>query len=86
MVLVGNKQDVEDMINILVLKVSNVHLKYLNLPLGFTFNKKAIWNFILEKKWRGVWPVGRNIIFPREVNYFIKSTLSDLPTFFISKK
>lgn len=49
MVLVGNIQNVEDMINILVLKVSNVHLKYLNLPLGFTFNKKALWNFILEK-------------------------------------
>lgn len=40
----------EDMINILVLKVSNVHLKYLNLPLGFNFNENAIWNFILEKK------------------------------------
>ena len=72
----GYIQNVEDMINILVLKVSNVHLKYLNFPLGFTFNEKAIWNFVLEKKSRGVWPVGRNIIYPREVEllyqkYFI---------------
>jgi hypothetical protein len=49
LVPVGNIQNVEDLANILGSKVSNVHLKYFNLPLGSTFKAKTIRNFVLEK-------------------------------------
>ena len=59
-------------------------MKYLGLPLGAKFKDKSIWNPILEKMerklagWKKLYlPKGGRVT-------LIKSTLSNLPTYFLS--
>ena len=63
---------------------SALPLKYLGLPLGASFKDKSIWNPILEKmerrlaSWKRLYlPKGGKVT-------LIKSTLSSLPTYFLS--
>jgi hypothetical protein len=84
LVPVGNVVDVEGLTNILSCRVSSLPLKYLGLPLGAGFKAKPIWNGVVEKieRWLASWKQmylskgGRVTL--------IKSTLSNLPTYFLS--
>ena len=59
-------------------------MKYLGLPLGAKFKDKTIWNLILEKiEWRLAGWKHLHLSKGGRVT-LIKSTLSNLPTYFLS--
>ena len=73
-----------ELVEILGCRESALPLKYLGLPLGASFKDKSIWNPILEKMerrlagWKRLYlPKGGKVT-------LIKSTLSSLPTYFLS--
>ena len=74
----------EDLADILGCQTLTLPMKYLGLPLGAKFKSKDIWNPIVEKMecrlvgWKRVYlsKGGRLTL--------IKSTLSNLPTYFLS--
>ena len=76
--------DLHELVEILGCRESALSLKYLGLPLGATFKDKTIWNSILKKmerrlagwKWLYLSKGGKVTL--------IKSTLSNLPTYFLS--
>jgi hypothetical protein len=84
LVPVGNVTNVEGMASILGCRVSSLPMKYLGLPLGALFKAKSIWDDIIEKiehrlaGWKMMYlsKGGRVTL--------IKSTLSNLPTYFMS--
>ena len=59
-------------------------MKYLGLPLGAKFKDKTIWNPILEKMERRL--AGWKLLYLSKGGRvtLIKSTLSNLPTYFLS--
>ncbi len=84
MVLVGDVQNLEDLVAVLGCKSAALPMIYLGLPLGAKFNSKLIWNSIIEKMecrlggWKRLYlSKGGKLI-------LIKSTLSNLPTYFLS--
>jgi hypothetical protein len=71
LVHVGYVNNVDGLVGLLVCKVSSLPLKYLDLSLGASFKTKFIWDGVIEK-------IERRLI------TFIKNTLSNLPTHFMS--
>ena len=67
--------------NILSCRVGNLPMKYLGMPLGTSFKTTSIWNPILEKKLSG-WK--RLYLSKGGRLSLLKSTLSSLPTYFLS--
>ena len=63
---------------------SSLPLKYLGLPLGASHKEETIWNPILEKMERCI--VGWKMLYLSKGGKvtLIKSTLSNLPTYFLS--
>ena len=59
-------------------------MKYLGLPLGATHKEETIWNPILEKMERRLAGSKRMYLSKRGKVTLIKSTLSSLPTYFLS--
>ena len=59
-------------------------MKYLGLPLGAKFKDKTIWNPILEKMERRLTGWKRLYLSKGGRVTLIKSTLSNLPTYFLS--
>ena len=59
-------------------------MKYLGLPLGAKFKDKTIWNPILEKMERRLAGWKRLYLSKGGRVTLIKSTLSNLPTYFLS--
>ena len=59
-------------------------LKYLGLPLGANFKDKSIWNPILENMERKLAGWKRLYLSKGGRVTLIKSTLSNLPTYFLS--
>jgi hypothetical protein len=84
LVPVRDVADIENLAAILGCKTSSLSMKYLGLPLGARFKSQAIWDPIVEKmerrpagwKWMYLSKGGRLAL--------IKSTLSNLPTYFLS--
>ncbi|XP_042969128.1 uncharacterized protein LOC122301820 [Carya illinoinensis] len=84
LVPVGVVSNILNLASILDCKVSSLPLKYLGLPLGATFKARAIWDGVVEKiekrlaSWKRVYlsKGGRLTL--------IKSTLTNLPTYFLS--
>jgi hypothetical protein len=80
---VGNVGDVEGLANIPGCRVTSLPMKYLGLPLGAPYRGSTIWNGIIEK----ITSVGvledALSIKGRQVD-FDKSTLFDLPTYYLS--
>jgi hypothetical protein len=84
MVPVGSVPDLEELAGIMGCKIIQLPMTYLGLALGANFKSKLIWDPILEKMerklsgWQGMYlSKGGRII-------LIKSTLSSLPTYFMS--
>ena len=59
-------------------------MKYLGLPLGAKYNDKTIWNPILEKMERKLASWKKLYLSKGGRVTLIKSTLSNLPTYFLS--
>jgi hypothetical protein len=84
LVHVGDVADIEELAGLLGCKTSALPMKYLGLPLGARFKSKGIWDPIIEKmerrivgwKWMYLSKGGRLTL--------IKSTLSNLPIYFLS--
>ena len=84
LVPVGVVHDIDLLLNVLGCKQGTLPMKYLGLPLGAKFKDKTIWSPILEKMekrlagWKHLYlsKGGRAIL--------IKSTLLNLPTYFLS--
>ena len=84
LVQVGEVPCIEELADILGCKTLKLPMKYLGLPLGAKFKSKAIWNPIVEKIERRL--VGWKRIYLSKGGRLtlIKSTLSNLPTYFQS--
>ncbi|XP_065628619.1 uncharacterized protein LOC136067152 [Quercus suber] len=84
LVLVGDVSNMHELVEILGCRESTLLPKYLGLPLGASFKDKTVWNPILEKMERRL--VGWKRLYLSKVGKvtLIKSTLSSLPTYFLS--
>ena len=84
LVPIGDVPNMEELVEMLGCRQSSLPLKYLGLPLGATYKEETIWNPILEKmEWRlDGWK--RLYLSKGGKVTLIKSTLSSLPTFFLS--
>ena len=84
LVLVGAVHNLEVLVGLLGCRRSSLPLKYLGLLLGAKFKDLSIWNLILEKmEWRlAGWK--RLYLSKGGKVTLIKSTLSSLPTYFLS--
>ena len=84
MVSVGNVPDLEDLAGIMGCKIIQLPMTYLGLPLGANFKSKSIWDSILEKMERKLFGWQRVYLSKGGRVTLIKSTLSSLPTYFMS--
>jgi hypothetical protein len=84
LVPVGNMDIVGNLAGILGCGTASMPLKYLGLPLGALFKVKAIWEDMLEKFARRLAPWKRLYLSKWGRVTLIKSTLSNLPTYFFS--
>ena len=84
MVPVGNVSDLNSLAAILGCKTVQLPMTYLGLPLGAKFKSKSIWDPILEKMERKLAGWQRMYLSKGGRVTLIKSTLSSLPTYFLS--
>uniref|UniRef100_A0A2N9G3B1 Reverse transcriptase zinc-binding domain-containing protein n=1 Tax=Fagus sylvatica TaxID=28930 RepID=A0A2N9G3B1_FAGSY len=84
MVQVGDVPHVGELAGILGCSTSSLPMKYLGLPLGAKFKAKEIWNEVLEKMERRLAGWKRLYLSKGGRLTLIKSTLSNLPTYFLS--
>ena len=84
MVLVEEVPNLEDLVQILGCKIVSLPMKYLGLPLGATFKAKLIWNPIIERIEKRLAGWKRLYLSKGGKVTLIKSTLSSLPTYFLS--
>ena len=77
-------QDIEALLGDLGCCVSTLPMKYLGLPLGATFKKASIWDRILDHVQRRLAGWKKSYLSKRGHLTLIKSTLSRLPTYFLS--
>jgi exonuclease III len=84
MVPVGEVPNMEELVCILGCKQGLLPIKYLGLPLGAKFKETTIWNPILEKMERRLAGWKRLYLSKGAKVTLIKSTLSNLPTYYLS--
>jgi hypothetical protein len=83
-VSIGEVENVDRLARIFGCRVVGLPMKYLGLPLGAPYKSTTIWNDIVEKMGRKL--VGWKKIYLSKSGRLtlIKSTLSNLPTYFLS--
>jgi len=81
---VGDVVQVEGLADILGCGVANLPVKYLGLPLGASYKSIHIWDGVIEKveRWLASWK--RLYLSKGGRVTLIKSTLANLPTYFVS--
>uniref|UniRef100_A0A2N9IWR4 CHD3-type chromatin-remodeling factor PICKLE n=1 Tax=Fagus sylvatica TaxID=28930 RepID=A0A2N9IWR4_FAGSY len=84
LVPVVNVSDLEGLAAIMGCKMNHLPMTYLSLPLGANFKSKAIWDPILEKIERKLFGWQQMYLSKGGCVTLIKSTLSSLPTYFLS--
>ena len=84
MVSMGEVPNLEDLAQILGCQIASLPMKYLGLPLGATFKAKSIWNPIIERMEKRLAGWKRLYLSKGGKVTLIKSTLSSLPTYFLS--
>uniref|UniRef100_A0A2N9FD14 Splicing factor YJU2 n=1 Tax=Fagus sylvatica TaxID=28930 RepID=A0A2N9FD14_FAGSY len=84
MVSVGDVPNLADLAAILGCHCASLPMKYLGLPLGAKFKETNIWNLIIEKMERRLAGWKRLYLSKGGKVTLIKSTLSSLPTYFLS--
>jgi hypothetical protein len=81
---VGDVGDVEGLASILGCRVASLPMKYLGLPLGAPYKASTIWNGIIEKMEHRLAGWKRLYLSKGGRLTLIKSTLSNLPTYYLS--
>ena len=81
---VGDVNNVDALANILHYRVGSLLMKYLEIPLGTSFKIASIWNPVLEKMKKKLFGWKRLYLSKGGRLMLIKSTLSSLPTYFLS--
>ena len=84
LVAVGAVHNMDLLVAVLGCKQGSLAMKYLGLPLGEKFKDKSIWNPILEKMERKLASWKKLYLSKEGRVTLIKSTLSNLPTYFLS--
>ena len=84
LVPVGVVNNIDIFLVVLGCKLGSPPMKYLGLPLGAKFKDKTIWNPIMEKMERRLAGWKRLYLSKGGRVTLIKSTLSNLPTYFLS--
>ena len=84
LVAVGAVPNMDLLVAVLGCKQGSLPMKYLGLPLGAKFKDKSIWNPILEKMERKLAGWKKLYLSKGGRVTLIKSTLSNLPTYFLS--
>jgi hypothetical protein len=84
LVPVGYVDNVDGLAGILDCGVSSLPLKYLGFPLGVSFKAKSIWDGVVGKIERRMASWKRIYLSKSGRVTLIKSTLSNLPTYFLS--
>ena len=84
LILVGDVDKLVELADILGCRMASLPLKYLGLPLGASFKAKPIWDNILEKVDRRLASWKRLYLSKGDRVTLIKSTLSNLPPYFLS--
>ena len=84
LVAVGTIHNIELLVAVLGCKQGPLPMKYLGLPFGAKFKDKTIWNPILEKMERKLAGWKKLYLSKGGRVTLIKSTLSNLPTYFLS--
>ena len=84
MVPIGEVDDVQALADILDCRVRTLPMSYLGMPLGASHNSPSIWNPILEKIERKLAGWKKLYLSKRGRLMLLKSTLSSLPTYFLS--
>ena len=84
LILVGNVEQVDTLAGILGCGVASLPLKYLGLPLGASYKAKHIWDGVLEKMEYRLASWKRMYLLKGSRITLIKSTLANLPTYYLS--
>ncbi|KAF5458832.1 hypothetical protein F2P56_022833, partial [Juglans regia] len=84
LVPVGVVPDVEILATTLGCKITSLPMKYLGLPLGASFKSVRIWNDVIERVESKLAASKRLYLSKGGRLTLIKSTLSNLPTYFLS--
>ena len=84
LVLVGEVTNMEELVALLGCRQSSLPMTYLGLPLGAKFKDRAIWNSILERMERRLTSWKQLYLSKGGKITLIESTLSSLPTYFLS--
>jgi len=84
LVPVGDVDNMDELAGIMGCGVSSLPLKYLGLPLGAPFKAKSIWDDVVGKIERRLASWKRMYLSKGGRVTLIKSTLSNLPTYFLS--
>ena len=84
LVPIGVVHNMDVLVGMLGWRQSSLPLRYLGLPLGAKFKELSIWNPILEKMERRLAGWKRLYLSKEGKVTLIKSTLSSLPTCFLS--
>ena len=84
MVPVGVVPNLEELVEILGFRPRSLPMTYLGLPLGAKFNLKIIWNIVLEKMEKRLGGWRRLYLSKGGKLTLLKSTLSNIPTYFLS--
>ena len=74
----------EELVGILGCHTASLPMKYLGLPLGATYKETSIWNPIIERMEKRLAGWKRLYLSKGGKVTLIKSTLSSLPTYFLS--
>ena len=81
---IGEVNNLDALANILHCGVGSLPMKYMGMPLGTSFKTASIWNSILEKMEKKLSGWKRLYLSKGGRLMLIKSTLSILPTYFLS--
>ena len=84
LVPVGEVTNMGELVALLGCSMSSLPMTYLGLPLGAKFKDRAIWNSILERMEQRLTCWKRLYLSKGGKITLIKSTLSSLPTYFLS--
>lgn len=81
---VGNVENIGELASFFGCKVAYFPTSYLGLPLGASFKSKAIWNSVVERFENRLAGWKRQLLSKGGRLTLIRSTLSNLPTYFMS--
>ncbi|KAF5458660.1 hypothetical protein F2P56_022673, partial [Juglans regia] len=84
LVLVGTVSNTRQLASIIGCKVASLPITYLGLPLGAAARASSIWDSVIEKIGRKLAGQKRLYLSKGGLLTLIKSTISNLPTYFLS--